>query len=344
MRSINLIVRGNPVLSYGKIQLALCKRLETMGIRVNVKGNLHPDGIRWLGEDWVAAHQGLESAEVTLAFYKPHAPIEKFGMVSKRMWLLTMSESTQVSQKWVACTNRWYERVFVGCPDLVKIYQDSGVEVPVEAIPLGLDFEPIRDVEERDPNPEHFVWLTYSVGDGRKGADLAIQAFKQAFGGDMRYKLWIKSMYTRGNWLGEIDDPQIAVVPGKLSEEEWWGLLRFVQAFVWLTHGEGFGLPIREAVLAGLPAVGTQWLGMSDIDWWGYPVLVSEMVESSFIQVEANEPGSRWAQPDMGMAAANMKEVAERYHLALIRANEGRQYLLNTYTYDKTAGAIAKWL
>lgn len=353
MAMMNLLVRGSPYNSYGKIQLALIRQFKAMGIEVNVIGDLHPHGTEWLerecGSDWLEAHyQKPVEADVTLAFYKPQDALPKKKWLADRLWLLTMSESTAVSEKWVEAINERYERVFVAAPELVNIYAASGVQVPVHCVPLGLDFEPFPEPVARQNHVAQFIWLTQSVGDGRKGAELAVQAFKKAFGDDARQRLWIKSRYAADTWIGQIDDPQVYVVPGRLSEWEWQELLRNAQAFIWMTHGEGFGLPIREAVLTGMPAIGTQWLGMHDIDQWGWPVPVARMEEAypqrSEEQMEANAPGAMWAVPDVDEASGMMQRVAEKYEDALKIAQRGREYLMSGFTYEKTAEAMVQWL
>ena len=347
MSAINLYMRGNPTNSYGKIALALTKALTDIGVQVNVRGDLHKEAEPWLvehlGQGWVDGHLKSKTwADVTLCFYKPQDVPLKHGTRGKRMWLLTMSESdTAPSRKWVGYINQYYERVFVACDELVPIYQTNGVEVPVEVIPLGVDFSlppPQSPKTQGNGNGSGtFVWLTHCTGDGRKGGEDTVKAFKQAFGGDMRFRLWVKSIYTRNNWLAEVKDSQVAVVPGTLSEMEWWDLLQSVQGFVWLTHGEGFGLPPREATLAGLPSVGTQWLGMKDIDCWGLPVKVAGKSEARFIQVEANEPGGLWADADVDHAVEQMRWVVDNYDAARCMAGQGRKYLMQHFAYAKTA-------
>ncbi|HLB31178.1 MAG TPA: glycosyltransferase [Gammaproteobacteria bacterium] len=365
MRAINLWMKGNPYTSYGKIQLALCREFEALGVRVNLRGELDKGGRRWLAdnlsEGWVGQHQNGRMAEISLAFYKPQDLINQDGEIGKRLWLLTMSESDKApSQKWVRSINAHYEQVFVGCDDLVGIYKEAGVTAPVAAIPLGVDFArpltlpphltpppaPPRNTGRGEYNDRdgHFVWLTHSNGDGRKGAERAIMAFKMAFGGEKRYQLWIKSQYTRNNWLAGMDDEQITIAPGELDEGEWMELLSSVQAFIWLTHGEGFGLTAREATVAGTPTVGTQWLGMKDIDQWGYPVRVERMSPARFIQAEANDPAGMWADADVEQAADIMRRIAGDYESAKMFAIQGRDYLLEHFTYRKMAEAIAERL
>ena len=58
----------------------------------------------------------------------------------------------------------------------------------------------------------------------------------------------------------------INLLHGNLTDEQMAGLYRHpkVKAMVSLTHGEGFGLPLYEGSIAGLPVVATDWSGHLD--------------------------------------------------------------------------------
>ena len=58
----------------------------------------------------------------------------------------------------------------------------------------------------------------------------------------------------------------INLLHGNLSDEQMQGLYQHpkVKAMVSFTHGEGFGLPLYEAVCNGLPVVATDWSGHLD--------------------------------------------------------------------------------
>lgn len=60
--------------------------------------------------------------------------------------------------------------------------------------------------------------------------------------------------------------PRIHLIHGSMDDAEIAGLYKHpsVRAFVTLTRGEGFGLPILEAAASGLPVIATNWSGHLD--------------------------------------------------------------------------------
>ncbi len=290
----------DPYSGYGKIERCLLSGLIASGIEVEMGSKLAliVGNARWAS-----------------APARPHT----------RKWLYTMSESTRVSSAWVAIINRHVERVLVPCPGLVDVYRQSGVEVPIHDVGGAVPDLPF--VERNAPGArDRFTFLTYSLGDMRKGAELAIFAFKRVFGGDSRYRLVVKCR-DEATWVSGCRDEQIDLVLGKTSEQEWLSLLARAQAFVFPSRGEGYGMPPREAALSGLPTIATEWLGMFDVREWGLPVAVRELRPCTFGEWEANEEGGLWAEPDTESLDRQMALVADYYDLGLAVADGARDYL-----------------
>lgn len=308
--------RMNPATGYGRLEIGLVKGLMKAGAEVALTD-----------ADSDPRHP------ITLITGSP----EWGEYIPGRRWALTMSESTRVSSIWVDCLNTLYERVFVPAPCFVDIYKDSGVQIPVQYIPLGVDFSPPEWVE-RELNG-HVNWLTYSLGDTRKGAELAMLAFNRQFQGDERHHMYIKC---RDNpmWLSGLEDPQITIVRGQISEHEWNALLASCHAFIFASRGEGFGYPPREAVLAGLPTVATEAHGLWDVGEWGFPIPVKEMRAATFDFIDANEDNCLWWEPDARAIDAQMCAILADYPAALDKARAGREYLLRNFTWEQTACAI----
>jgi glycosyltransferase involved in cell wall biosynthesis len=261
---------------------------------------------------------------------------------AKRLISFTMSESTRVSRDWVDTLNERFERVVVPCPPLVEVYRDSGVTIPIHCVPMGVDLNPPR-LAHRRPYPTEFTFLTYSLGDMRKGAELAMFAFKRLFDGTAGCKMIVKARDGwNSTWLAGLDEPNITIIGGERSEAEWYALLASVQCLLFPSRGEGFGLPPREAVLTGLPVIATQWLGMYDADRWGYPIPVKEMHLAQFDTVDANDDGALWSLPDVAVLERHMQFVYSHYAHALLHARRGRQYLLEHFTWKKAARQILR--
>jgi glycosyltransferase involved in cell wall biosynthesis len=311
--------QANPATGYGRMELGLAQGLRSIGYDVT------PD-----------ADMGIITGDPAWGYI--------YGR-NKRLWIFTMSEADRVSPEWVQAINDRYERCLVPAPDLVTIYQNSGVTIPVHYVPLGVDFANIQHVQRNakaaiEATPDKpFTFLTYGLGDMRKGTDLAMMAFNRLFGGDMRFRLLIKCR-DNPRWLAGLIDPQIEILRGQTSEAEWHALMARCHAFVFASRGEGFGLPPREAVLSGLPTIATKWLGLWDADQWGYPVAVADMWPAQFDYWEANAEGSRWAVPCDADIDAHMQAIADDYPAALAKAAQGRDYLLENFNWTKVAQSI----
>ena len=112
----------------------------------------------------------------------------------------------------------------------------------------------------------------------------------------------------------------IHLLHGDFQDDEMIALYKHdkIKAFVSLTHGEGFGLPIFEAAYSGLPVISTAWSGQLDF-------LTSEDGENLFYPVSydlANVPQevvwegiilaeSMWANPREFSARKQMRKVYE---------------------------------
>lgn len=342
-KSINLVfcLGGDPIYSYGKIELKLYRKFMEHGVNVTPIGKIHPDAYNALTPT-ERAYRPTTIADVSLIIGRPNRA-DNYAIQNTRKWLYTMSESTRVSDEWVEYINRTYEKVFVPVPDLVEVYKNSGIPM-VECLPLGVDYVDVPPPGTGPAFDKPFIFLTHSNGDMRKGAELALIAFQKLFGDDRRYQIWVKALHTRGCWLEGCQNDNIIMLPGHMSEANLNELYGNVHAFVWPTRGEGFGLMAREATLHGTPAIATEWMGLSDIARWGYPIDVKELRPSQFELVAANHPDGEWAEPDARSLEYQMNYVAKYYKEAREHALAGREVLLSHYTYDKMIERLTELL
>lgn len=342
MQAINFYTTSgmNPHTGYGKLEIGLLRGLQAIGVAVNPFGPMSWDTLRLMSESdrfELVAHLPSTSWPTIITGLPQNGDYASGG----ERWFYGMSESTQVSHGWVQDLNDLYTGVFVPCPELVTIYRDCGVTVPVFNIGMGNDYHvppPRLGFKRWDGNGE-FIFLTYSYGDMRKGAHLALLAFKSLFHDQPNMKLWIKARGARQTWLAGCQDEQVTVFHDAMSEAEWLTMLRRANAFVFPSYGEGYGLPPREATMAGTPTIATQWLGLHDVDQWGYPVKVGRMLPAQFDFYEANGQDGQWAEPDLDDLKRQMLAIVTDYTRATYRAFKGRQYLLQQ-TWAKTAGLM----
>src|SRR5207248_10918926 len=87
------------------------------------------------------------------------------------------------------------------------------------------------------------------------------------------------------------------------------GLVLAADCFVSLHRSEGFGLGPAQCMALGKPAIATAWSGnltfMNEESSWLVPFTMSTVGPDALPYPE----GAPWAEPDLGAAAAAMREV-----------------------------------
>jgi len=146
--------------------------------------------------------------------------------------------------------------------------------------------------------------------------------------------------------LGEVrkgSGPPVYLVHGDLKDEEVISLLKepSMKAMVNLTRGEGFGLPLLEAAVAGLPIIATNWSAHTEflnqgkwiqIDYSMIPIHDSRIDDQIFMK------GSRWAAPSEDSFKKRVKKFYENSSTPLQWARDLKESLLKTHSHE----AIAK--
>jgi glycosyltransferase involved in cell wall biosynthesis len=151
----------------------------------------------------------------------------------------------------------------------------------------------------------------------RKNPCAAIAAFRQAFGDDPSARLIVKYMNPDA-WpeaLRQMEQAadgtaNIELTGGVLDRAGMDALYECADAVLSLHRAEGLGLLIAEGMLRGLPAVATNWSGSVDF-------LTRETgVPVGYTLVPVNDPqgkyvdvGTRWAEADIGEAAAALRAL-----------------------------------
>lgn len=103
--------------------------------------------------------------------------------------------------------------------------------------------------------------------------------------------------------------PRIVLVPERIKAETLGLVYRAVDAFVLPTHGEGWGLPLIEAMAVGLPTIATGWGGQTEF----MDATNSYLVGYSMVPtMDDNLPGHLWAEANLTDLENAMLDVAMR--------------------------------
>src|SRR5262249_33616871 len=141
----------------------------------------------------------------------------------------------------------------------------------VQVVPHGADPEVFRPGLEPLPLPTSKRYKFLFVGGTiwRKGVDVLLEAYGRAFRASDDVCLVIKDMgggsFYKGQTAAEQiralqsqpDHPEIVYLDDDLTEEQLARLYCACDCLVQSYRGEGFGLPIAEAMACGLPVVVT---------------------------------------------------------------------------------------
>ncbi len=194
---------------------------------------------------------------------------------------------------------------------------------PVVYMPPGIARRPLNPAYDRNyfGLPEHaFLFLnmfdSFSYA-SRKNPRAAIEAFKQAFGGDdTTVGLVIKLNNADEAAVAEIrafteGHRNIYVLARTFDRDEINALIASCDAAVSLHRSEGLGLLCEEAMYFGKAVIATNWSGNTDFMTEDTACLVDCRLEDIGQDIGPYKAWQKWAVPDIGQAAGYMKRLKD---------------------------------
>jgi glycosyltransferase involved in cell wall biosynthesis len=193
----------------------------------------------------------------------------------------------------------------------------------------------------------------------RKGVDVLLAAYRRAFTRDDDVALVLKLFGTRSFYQLDDDDgaalrafaadpaaPELVVIDEELTDDDIVRLYRSCGALAFPYRGEGFGLPMLEALACGLPVIATAG-GAADafLDAKvAYCVPARRVPLSGAIRGEALAGEGWWLEPDPGALAATLRHVAAHPEEARAKAQRGAERVRRDWTWDRAAEIAAERL
>lgn len=216
---------------------------------------------------------------------------------------------------WVA--TEWGRRVLVEC---------GGDETRIDVVPLGVDPERFSPVGPRATLPEtdgRFRFLAVGKYEKRKGYDVLMRAFDEEFAGRSDVALYVLASHSelRANPAAEIrrlglkSPENVVVLPWIEDPAVLPALYRACDALVAPTRGEGWGLPIIEAMACGLPVITTGWSAHTAFANSGNAVLIGyDLVPAAPAATDGAADLGLWAEPrahELRQAMARLSAACE---------------------------------
>jgi glycosyltransferase involved in cell wall biosynthesis len=205
---------------------------------------------------------------------------------SGRLAVIQPWEFGAIPRDWLTPLRDHVDELWVPSELVRRMYLSAGLDPErVVVVPNGVELERFSPDGERYVLPgrgdagggrgggaadrdgvTHFLFVGGLIW--RKGPDLLLQAWKAAFAGRIDVLLVVKDVGVEGVYRdGEREEirehaasevlPRIILLDDELSEEEIAGLYRACDVFVHPYRGEGFAMPVLEAMACGIPAIVT---------------------------------------------------------------------------------------
>lgn len=216
-------------------------------------------------------------------------------------------EETGFPQDWVSNFNTHLTGMTCLSNHVKKIMIDNGATVPLVTSGCGVDhWDRVHASVDFEVAARKFRFLHVSSCFPRKGADALLDAYGQAFCIRDDVSLVIKTFPNPHNeihlWLAERqsknkDFPHVVIIEVDLSDSDLKALYQLCDVLVAPSRAEGFGLPMAEAMLSGLPVITTGWSGQLDFCSERTGWLVDYVFAPA--QTHFGLFFSAWAQPDI---------------------------------------------
>lgn len=261
----------------------------------------------------------------------------------------TMLETDRIPKEWVRQANKMDE-VWVPSAFNARTFSESGVRCPIHVMPLGVDPDYFNPRIEGYPLTDAYTFLSVFEWGERKSPELLLRAFNEEFHSDEPVALICKilnvdpgiDVYREIAALGL--DPLGGRIHLSLNEvvpaHQLGALYRSANCFVLPTRGEGWGMPVIEAMACGLPVIATAWSAHCDFmnAENAYPLPIDGLVPA-----KAKCPyyaGANWAQPSYRHLRRLMRGVFENPEEGRAKGAKASSDVLQNWTWDHAASLI----
>lgn len=263
-----------------------------------------------------------------------------------------------IPREWYIPMKYWVDEIWVYSLYNKESYVRSGIpEDKVHVIPLGVDeniFHP--EVEALSLESSSFQFLFVGGTIGRKGIDILIEAYLNEFSKDDDVCLFIKDTGTQSFYKGitleklileamsDSNNPRIVYMDKDFSESELAGLYKACDCLVHPYRGEGFGLPIVEAMACGIPVIvpnkGACRGFCSDETVFFVPSREEVLTEKKVGNLDTVDY-PWWLSIDPEDLQQVMRFAYENHTLVKEKGQKASKHILSTFTWEKSAQRVS---
>lgn len=215
-------------------------------------------------------------------------------------------EENRIPKIYVEDFNKYLSGIGTMSDFVTKSLVDSGLKIPVKTMGVGVslpnNFTEIRPYKVQTKKSIKFLHISSAFP--RKGVDILLKAYFSIFSDKDDVCLIIKTFPNPHNntieqWkeLKNVhhNPPEVVIYNEDFSETDLYALYKASDCYVHAARGEGFGLPVAEAMLAQIPVIVSPNSGLADFCNENTAVLVDYTMEYANSHLSED---SMWACPN----------------------------------------------
>eukprot|EP00002_Diphylleia_rotans_P003143 TRINITY_DN12116_c0_g1_i2.p1 TRINITY_DN12116_c0_g1~~TRINITY_DN12116_c0_g1_i2.p1 ORF type:complete len:941 (-),score=193.42 TRINITY_DN12116_c0_g1_i2:227-3049(-) len=271
----------------------------------------------------------------------------------------TMTEVDLLKPHWADYCNNdtYYDEIWVPSQHSYEIFVKNGVKPHrLHRIPEALDvdlYDPeITKAAILPGQPSGFNFLSVFKWEDRKGWQYLLRAYFREFRKKDDVALNIhtylfghpnprneSAIWDRIHDFAHLEGfnrsylPRINIISEEVATWKMPQLYKACDAFVLPTRGEGWGLPIMEAMSMGLPVIATAWGGNMDFmnSTNSYPIKVEKLEEATGHDFAV---GGKWATPSVPHLRQLMRHVFKNRHKAALVGKKARESIVENFSQE----------
>lgn len=289
--------------------------------------------------------------------YKPNQNAINVGY---SMW-----ETNQYPREWASHINKVCDVFFAGCNSLVKSAENAGITVPIIPVNATLDTNTWNpdgpSVSPAEIPKENVKFLFIGNFIPRKNLEQLLLGFAAAFEGypdvSLIIKTWsqtndangkkhiseaIRHLYNKASGL--TSKPKVSIISDILDEEQVIRLIRGCDAYVSVSKGEGFDLPMMQAMALEKLIVTTRFLAHSDyLNDTNSMNVKYTLTPCSDAMAPLYDSYQMWSVPDMESYVQSLRLAYRMIRTGGSKqlGKSARETIINTYSNEVNTDKLA---
>lgn len=160
------------------------------------------------------------------------------------------------------------DTIFVASNWAKNVIENNGISTKVEVVPLGVDMSVFNS--DLFPNKENdkYIFLNMGKWEVRKGHDILLQIFNNAFPNEKNVELWIlaseitnsySSAEELSKWKKMYDHPRVKIIPGVQRHSDIAKIISMADCGIYPSRAEGWNLEALETMAMNKPVIITDY-------------------------------------------------------------------------------------